>query len=76
MKLLFFDDFRLGVLNGETVIDVQDTVRDIPHCEPQQLIAGLIERFAEYRPRLEQAASSGQHTVAERISFNENLNRT
>jgi 2-keto-4-pentenoate hydratase/2-oxohepta-3-ene-1,7-dioic acid hydratase in catechol pathway len=62
MKLLFFDDFRLGVLNGagDSVIDVQDTVRDIPHAEPQQLIAGLIERFAEYRPRLEQAAQSGQ----------------
>jgi 2-keto-4-pentenoate hydratase/2-oxohepta-3-ene-1,7-dioic acid hydratase in catechol pathway len=60
MKLLFFDDFRLGVLNGDTVIDVQDTVRDLPHSEPQQLISGLIERFAEYRSRLEQAASSGQ----------------
>jgi 2-keto-4-pentenoate hydratase/2-oxohepta-3-ene-1,7-dioic acid hydratase in catechol pathway len=60
MKLLFFDDFRLGVLSGESVIDVQDTVRDIPHCEPQQLIAGLIERFAEYRPRLEQALQGTQ----------------
>jgi 2-keto-4-pentenoate hydratase/2-oxohepta-3-ene-1,7-dioic acid hydratase in catechol pathway len=60
MKLLFFDDFRLGVLNTDTVIDVQDTVRDIPHGEPQQLIAGLIERFAEYRPRLEQAVQAGQ----------------
>src|SRR5919202_1824482 len=60
MKLLFFDDLRLGVLNGESVIDVQDTVRDIPHIEPQQLIAGLIERFSDYRPRLEQASASGQ----------------
>jgi 2-keto-4-pentenoate hydratase/2-oxohepta-3-ene-1,7-dioic acid hydratase in catechol pathway len=42
------------------VIDVHDTVRDIPHCEPQQLIAGLIERFAEYRPRLEQATQGTQ----------------
>jgi 2-keto-4-pentenoate hydratase/2-oxohepta-3-ene-1,7-dioic acid hydratase in catechol pathway len=58
MKLLFFDDYRLGVLNGDTVMDVHDIVRDIPHSEPQQLISGLIERFAEYRPRLEQATQS------------------
>ena len=27
MKLLFFDDFRLGVLKGDTVVDVTDAVR-------------------------------------------------
>jgi 2-keto-4-pentenoate hydratase/2-oxohepta-3-ene-1,7-dioic acid hydratase in catechol pathway len=61
MKLLFFDDFRLGVLSGSnTVVDVSDVVKDIPHLEPQQLIRGLIERFDEYRGRLEQVAASGQ----------------
>jgi 2-keto-4-pentenoate hydratase/2-oxohepta-3-ene-1,7-dioic acid hydratase in catechol pathway len=59
MKLLFFDDYRLGVLSGETVFDVHDLVSDIPHLEPQQLIAGVIERFDEYRPRLQQATSTG-----------------
>jgi hypothetical protein len=29
MKLLFFDDFRLGVLKGDAVVDVSDTVKDI-----------------------------------------------
>jgi hypothetical protein len=27
VKLLFFDDFKLGILKGETVIDVSDAVR-------------------------------------------------
>ena len=31
MKLLFFDDFKLGVLKGDTVVDVSDVVRNIPH---------------------------------------------
>ena len=52
MKLLFFDDFKLGVLKGDAVVDVSDVVRDIPHLEPQDLIAGLIERWVQYRPRL------------------------
>jgi 2-keto-4-pentenoate hydratase/2-oxohepta-3-ene-1,7-dioic acid hydratase in catechol pathway len=60
MKLLFFDDFRLGVLRGDSVVDVSDTVRDIPHLTPQQLVRGVIERFDHYRGKLEQAAASGQ----------------
>ena len=59
MKLLFFDDFRLGVLNGDAVVDVSDVVRDMPHTGPHDLINGLIERFDQYRERLE-AAGRGQ----------------
>ena len=60
MKLLFFDDFRLGVLKGDQVVDVTDAAKDIPHLEPQHLIRGVIERWDEYRPKLEQAAAAGQ----------------
>jgi len=60
MKLLFFDDFRLGVLKGDAVVDVSDAVKDIPHTGPHNLISGLIERFAEYKARLDSAASRGQ----------------
>jgi len=56
MRLLFFDDFKLGVLADDTVVDVSDIVADIPRVGPQDLIAGLIERFDAYRDRLEQAA--------------------
>ena len=59
MKLLFFDDFRLGVLNGDAVVDISDVVRDIPHAGPHDLINGLIEKFDQYRERLE-AAGRGQ----------------
>ena len=34
MKILFFDDWKLGVLNGENVVDVSDVVKDIPHLGP------------------------------------------
>jgi len=60
MKLLFFDDFRLGVARVDSMIDVSDVVKDIPHLDPQGLMRGLIERFDQYRGRLEQAAASGQ----------------
>src|SRR4051794_6871550 len=60
MKILYFNDFRLGVLNGQNVVDVMDVVRDIPHTGPHNLINGLIERFADYRGKLEQAASKAK----------------
>ncbi len=62
MKLLFFDDFKLGVLAGNNVVDVSDVVKDIPHIEPQDVIKSVIERFAELRGKLEQAAASGRGT--------------
>ncbi len=59
MKLMYFDDFRLGVLKGDTVVDVSAVVQDIPHTGPHNLISGLIERFADYRQPLEAAAARG-----------------
>lgn len=59
MKLLYFDDFRLGILDGDDVVDVTSAVEDIPHMGPHDLINGVIERFEEYRPRIESAATSG-----------------
>jgi len=55
VKILYFDDFKLGVLKGDAVIDVSQMVRDIPHTGPHDLISGLIVRFADYRRRLEEA---------------------
>ena len=52
MKLLYFDDFKLGVLKGDAVVDVSAAVQDIPHTGPHDLINGLIERFADYRTPL------------------------
>jgi len=60
MKIMYFDDYKLGVLKGDTVVDVSSVVRDIPHSGPHDLINGLIGRFAEYRSRLEQAAAQGE----------------
>lgn len=60
MKLLFFDDFKLGVLRGGAVVDVSRDVEAIPHTGPHDLISGLIERFGDYRAILEKAAASGQ----------------
>jgi 2-keto-4-pentenoate hydratase/2-oxohepta-3-ene-1,7-dioic acid hydratase in catechol pathway len=58
MKLGYFDDFALGVVRGDRIVDVSAVVRDIPHTGPHDLISGLIARFADYRARIEAAAAS------------------
>ena len=59
MRLLFFDDFKLGVLNGDNVMDVSSVVQDIPHSGPGDLISGLIANFDQYKERLQEAAAMG-----------------
>src|ERR1700759_127683 len=60
MKLAFFDDYKLGMVKGDNIVDVSSAVRDIPHLGPHDLINGLIARFADYRKKLEDAASTGK----------------
>jgi 2-keto-4-pentenoate hydratase/2-oxohepta-3-ene-1,7-dioic acid hydratase in catechol pathway len=75
MKILFFDDFTLGVLKGDAVVDVSNVVKDIPRLGPQDVIRGVIERFAELRPRLEAAAAQGQGVPLDRVKIRPPLPR-
>ena len=60
MKLLYFDDFKLGVLKGDQVVDVTAAVKDVPHTGPHDLIQGVIAGWAQAKGRLEDAAAKGK----------------
>ena len=53
MKLVFFDDFNLGVVKDDTVVDVSGAVSGIEHTSPQDLIGKLIENFPQHRASLQ-----------------------
>jgi 2-keto-4-pentenoate hydratase/2-oxohepta-3-ene-1,7-dioic acid hydratase in catechol pathway len=59
MKLLYFNDYRLGVLKGDRVVDVTQVVQNVPHTGPANLINGVIERWADLRGPIDKAAGSG-----------------
>src|SRR5262245_31003366 len=67
MKLLFFDDFKLGVLNGDQVVDVSDAVKDIPRVHPQDVLNGVIGGGATYKGKLEAAAKAGKGVAVSRV---------
>ena len=69
MKIVFFDEFTLGVLKGDAVVDVARVVRDIPHLGPQDIIRGVIERWAEFRPKLEAAAAQERGVPLDRVKI-------
>ena len=75
MKLLFFDDYRLGVVRQDMVADVTDVVSGIPHSGPHDLISGLIERFAEFRDAIEKASKASTGIALERARIKPPLPR-
>jgi 2-keto-4-pentenoate hydratase/2-oxohepta-3-ene-1,7-dioic acid hydratase in catechol pathway len=67
VKLLFFDDFKLGVLKGDAVFDVSHAVRGIPHSGPHDLISALIARFDEHKERLDGAAARAESVPLSKV---------
>ena len=60
MKLCYFNDYRLGVIKGDNVVDVTDAVKDIPHLDARDMIVGLIARWESYKAKVEKAAADGK----------------
>ena len=58
MKLAFFDDFKLGVVKGDAVVDVSAAVADIPRVSPQDVLSGLIADFDARKDALAAAADA------------------
>ena len=69
MKIVHFDDFRLGVLAGENderVVDVSDVVQGT-FSRPQDRLEALIAGWGEYRGALERAAQGGGGALRESV---------
>ena len=60
MKLVFFDDFKLGAVKGDQIVDLSSAVSDIPRTHPQDVLVGLIKQFGERKAKLEAAIASGK----------------
>ncbi len=60
MKLMYFNDFRLGVLKGDQVVDIMSVVRNIPHTGAGDLINQLIAHFPDMRARIDRAVATGK----------------
>ena len=57
MKLVSYDDFQLGVLKGDSVVNIHEAVKEIPHTSPQDLFNRLIGGFDDHKSAIEQLVS-------------------
>lgn len=48
MKLAFFDDYKLGVVVGDQIVDVSSVARGIKALGPQDVIRTVIEKWSAY----------------------------
>ncbi len=69
MKIGYFNDYRLGIIKGDTIVDVTDVVKDIPRLSPGDLMNSLIEKFDSYKKKLEDAAASGKGVPVSSVRF-------
>jgi 2-keto-4-pentenoate hydratase/2-oxohepta-3-ene-1,7-dioic acid hydratase in catechol pathway len=59
MKLLFFNDYRLGVALDDSVVDVTEAVADLPRATAQELMTAVIKGWDGLQTRLQAAAEAG-----------------
>ena len=55
MKLAFYDDFRLGVIKDDHIVDAMSAVEGMSFRRPQDLIEEVIINWVNMRPRIESA---------------------
>jgi len=56
MRLVFYDDYRLGLVRGENVHDVSSALGDVSGLDPQARLLILIGRFGEVKGAIAEAA--------------------
>ena len=69
MRFAFIDDFCPAVVSDRGVVDVSHVVDSIPMLDAQDLLEGLVQRFDEFRPAMEEAAASGDARPVEQVRF-------
>ena len=67
MRLLLFDDHKLGVWNGQQVLDASAAVAGMDHHSPQEMMEMLIRDWADIEPRIRDAADAAPGIALEDV---------
>ena len=69
MKLVLFDDYRLGVIRDDRVVDAMGALEGQRFRRPQDLIDEVITRWEEMRPRIERAVDGKEGVPMHSVRF-------
>ncbi|NJN82257.1 MAG: hypothetical protein HC802_08250 [Caldilineaceae bacterium] len=69
MRLLLFDDYRLGVLDGDVVRDATAATEQLDFHSPQEMITQIVTGWAALQPAIEAAAADGPGVPLESLKL-------
>ncbi len=69
MKLAFFNDFKLGVIKGQGIVDVTAAAGDRRRARPQSLLNSVMENWDEYRPRFTNLVNVSEGKPLDTVGF-------
>ena len=75
MKLVLYNDFQLGVLQGNTVVPVGDSVADLGHHNAQEMMQMIITDWNAMQPRIESATEGGNGVALDTVTLQSPLPR-
>ena len=67
--VLFGDDFRLGVIRDDLVVDASDVSNSIQYSSPQDMMNKLISNFDKHRGALEKLQATGNGSHIDPVSY-------
>ena len=67
MRLLLFDDYKLGVWDGQQVLDASAAVAGCGHHSPQEMMEMVIGDWSNTEPRIRDAIDSAQGIALEDV---------
>ncbi len=75
MKLAFFNDYQLGVISGDQIVDVASALEGVSYHSPQELIETLIQDWDNLQPQIAQAAEGNGGTALDSVRLRAPLPR-
>jgi 2-keto-4-pentenoate hydratase/2-oxohepta-3-ene-1,7-dioic acid hydratase in catechol pathway len=75
MKLAFFNDYQLGVISGDQIVDVASALEGVSYHSPQELIETLIQDWDNLQPQIAQAAEGNAGTALDSVCLRAPLPR-
>ena len=75
MKLAFFNDYQLGVIKADGIVDISDALSSISYHTPQELIRMVIEDFDNLRSAIADASENGTVTALDSVNLKAPLPR-
>ena len=75
MKFAFFNDYQLGVIKDNQIVDVKSALEGISYHSPQELIEMIITGWSEVSPKIEQAAQGGEGVALDSVRLRPSVPR-